>query len=133
MLKTLLAGAVSMLALDIFWIGFLGSKIYQTELKNVARYVNGKLDVVWYAAVIVYLAILFGLYYFVFPRVSGMNEAWRVFVTGGLFGMTMYLVYDFTNLAVIKNWTLKVSIIDGIWGFVLCGTVTTVMWWVSKM
>ena len=48
---------------------------------------------------------------------SGLSTWWKGFV----FGLTAYATYDLTNLAVIKNWPVKITFIDLLWG----STVTT--------
>jgi len=35
------------------------------------------------------------------------------------------LPYDLTNLATLKNWSIKVVIVDVLWGMILCGAVAT--------
>jgi uncharacterized membrane protein len=128
----MLSGAVSLLVLDALWLGYLGKSLYQQELRSIARYVDGRLDFVLWAAAIVYIAILAGLLLFVWPKAESMNSAVSVFVTGGLFGMVTYAIYDYTNLAVLKGWSVKIAAIDVVWGFILCGTATLVMWLVNR-
>jgi uncharacterized membrane protein len=47
----------------------------------------------------------------------------RAFVYGALFGFFAYATYDLTNLATVKDWPIIVTIVDLIWGTVLCGAV----------
>lgn len=35
---------------------------------------------------------------------------------GGLFGLFAYATYDLTNLATLKSWSLKLSVMDMAWG-----------------
>lgn len=132
MLKVLLSGIISFAILDGIWLGWLGKNIYKDELRSLGRFVNGNLELMWGAVFLVYALLLGGLYYFVLPQVSGLTSMWKVFIIGGAFGLITYGIYDFTNLAVLKNWTLKVTVVDVIWGIMLCGITTVVMWWVSK-
>ena len=37
-------------------------------------------------------------------------------------GMAVYAVYDFTNLAILKDYTLKMALMDAVWGGVLFAT-----------
>ena len=41
-----------------------------------------------------------------------------------VFGAICYATYDLTNLAVLKDWPLSISIIDIVWGAVLTMAVT---------
>ncbi|KKP57177.1 MAG: hypothetical protein UR49_C0002G0045 [candidate division WS6 bacterium GW2011_GWF2_33_92] len=43
-----------------------------------------------------------------------------------LFGLTTYATYDLTNLATLKGWNLKITIIDLIWGTSI-STLTTLL------
>ena len=43
-----------------------------------------------------------------------------------LFGLITYATYDLTNLATLKEWPLKITIIDLIWGTTLSTVVSTV-------
>ena len=45
--------------------------------------------------------------------------------------MISYGTYDLTNLASIKNWPLKVSIVDIIWGTVLSAVVSTASFFIA--
>lgn len=131
--KLILTGFVTFGILDFLWLGMFAQNLYKQEMRLTARYINGKLDVVWPAAFIVYIALVVSVLVFAYPRVAAWTSWWHVFLFGGLFGAVTYTIYDFTALAVLKNWSVKVSIIDVIWGFVLCGLVTLAMWWVGKM
>ena len=61
------------LAIDFFWLGFLMSNFYKTELGTLSRGSSGSYQTVWWAAVIVYICIPLGIILFVLPRVSTSN------------------------------------------------------------
>jgi uncharacterized membrane protein len=42
-----------------------------------------------------------------------------------LFGAVAYAVYDLTNLATLKGFTLKISLIDMAWGALMTGVVAS--------
>ena len=65
---------------------------------------------------IAWCLLSFGIEYFI---VQNKNPFWN----GMLFGLVVYGVYDFTNLATINGWTLNFAIQDILWGMILCGTV----------
>lgn len=131
-IKLFFSGLVSFLILDYIWLGFFAQRLYKQEMRLVGRYIHGKLDVVWPAALLVYIVLIIGLVAFVYPRVSTVTIWWKTFLWGGFFGAICYFVYDFTGLAVLKNWSLKLAVIDTIWGFIVCGIVTLVIWFVGK-
>jgi uncharacterized membrane protein len=42
------------------------------------------------------------------------------FAYGALLGFVVYGIYDMTNLAVFREWTVKIALIDWCWGIFLC-------------
>ena len=45
------------------------------------------------------------------------SEQWTsALLWGALFGLFAYGTYDLTNLATLRNWTLKVALLDMAWG-----------------
>ena len=73
-----------------------------------------------YSVVIVYIIIITGLYYFII----GPNKSYK---DGAFFGLAVYGVFDFTNHAILDNYSLPLAMMDTIWGMVLCGTTTFII------
>lgn len=68
------------------------------------------------AAFVFYLIFIFGLLIFVInPALANANVK-SALLLGALFGIVSYSTYDLTNLATLKDWPLKMTIIDIIWG-----------------
>ena len=44
-----------------------------------------------------------------------------------LFGLVIYAVYEFTNLATFSKWSLYLSVIDTLWGGTLFGLTTLIV------
>jgi len=53
-------------------------------------------------------------------------------VWGALFGFFTHATYDLTNLALLKDWPLKVVIVDIVWGVVLCSVVASLSFGVAR-
>jgi len=73
-----------------------------------------------YYAAIVYLIMGFSIYHFGFVRKVNLTDLF-------LIGFLGYAIYDFTNLATLKNWNVLLSLIDPFWGgtlFVLTYIIT---------
>jgi uncharacterized membrane protein len=47
-------------------------------------------------------------------------------VKGALLGFFCYMTYDLTNYATLRVWSLKVTILDMIWGTFLTGSAAAV-------
>jgi uncharacterized membrane protein len=71
-------------------------------------------------AIIVYLLLAIGLYYFI---VKPGLSAWEA----GLLGLVIYGTFDFTNYAMFKNYDLKTAIMDTVWGSLLFALTTMIV------
>ncbi|WP_448383249.1 DUF2177 family protein [Desulfosoma sp.] len=70
----------------------------------------------WWAAVIVYLLIPLGILLFALPGVNPERGLLSALFWGFLFGVTLYGVYDFTNLSTLARWPVPPSFADTAWG-----------------
>ncbi|MBP7320884.1 MAG: DUF2177 family protein [Lachnospiraceae bacterium] len=73
-----------------------------------------------------------GLVFFVINPAMEKNSWVFALLVGMLFGFITYSTYDLTNLATLKDWPLKITIIDLIWGSSLGGLVSTVTFFIAK-
>jgi uncharacterized membrane protein len=78
-----------------------------------------------YAAILCYIALIFGIYYFIIREKKSILEAF-------LLGVIIYAVYETTTLALLKNWTYKTAIIDTTWGGVLFALTTFIVYALKK-
>ena len=70
-------------------------------------------------AFITYIIMTFVLYYFIISRGGNYLDAL-------VLGMSTYGIFNFTNLAVLKDWPLSMAITDTIWGGVLFLLITII-------
>ncbi len=83
-------------------------------------------DLSWSAIFSVYVLLALGITYFVHPQLSQITLLGATLV-GTLFGLVVYGVYDFTNLAILKGWGLKLAVVDVIWGGVINALVVVII------
>lgn len=115
-------------AIDLVWLGVVARPFYQAEIGHLL-----KKDVNWTAAIIFYLIFIVGLIVFVIlPAMENKNIVEAIF-KGALFGFVTYATYDLTNLATLKDWPLKVTIVDLVWGTVLASSVSTISFLLSNL
>ncbi len=114
-------------AIDMLWLGVISKDFYKQQLGYIMTP-----NVNWYAAIIFYLIFIAGLVLFVISPALAKNSIQHALVFGALFGFITYATYDLTNLATIKDWPLKVTIVDMIWGAVLASSVSTVTYLISN-
>ena len=102
--------------IDILWLGVLAKGFYDRQLGPLrADQTN------WPAAAAFYFIFNLGLtVYAVTPAVMS-GEVIQALVRGILYGFFTYSTYDLTNLATLRDWPLTMSLVDILWGVVLCG------------
>ncbi len=112
------------LLLDYIWLAKLMQGFYIKELGPYARVRGTTIMPVYWAAAIVYLLLPLGIVLFALPRVDPANLVVSSLVWGGLFGLTVYGVYDMTNMSTLERWPVRMVWIDICWGCFLCGVTT---------
>ena len=104
------ATMISMLAIDLLWIGVIAKPLYQAGIGHLMA-AQPNLA----AALVFYLLFPLGLLLFAVLPTAGSGWG-KTLATGALFGFFAYATYDLTNLATLKGWPLGLSLIDMAWG-----------------
>lgn len=89
----------------------------------------------YYSALLVYVAISLGILVLVLPRVrtnTTDNMIMDSILYGGVFGLSSYAIFDFTMHFMFNKWSLAISIMDSIWGGVLCSIVTFILVYINS-
>jgi len=120
------------IAIDLFWLGIVMKNFYSQEIGELARRDGASMAPRWGAAFFVYVLIPLGIIIFVRPLIGADGSTLHALGYGALFGLVLYGVYDFTNLAVLDKWTLRVTLVDLAWGCALCGMTSVVMRWADR-
>ena len=102
---------VVFLALDFVWLGFVAKDFYRTQLGPLMLE-KPLLGV----AVVFYLLYVIGIVYFAVIPALETNSWVRAMTSGALLGLIAYSTYDLTNLATLRGWSVKLSIVDLSWG-----------------
>ncbi len=111
MIKRFLVTALVFLLIDIVWLAFISPKLYKA---NIGHLMSDKVNFI--AAGVFYLLYVGALLYFVIDPAIASASVWQGIWRGAFLGLVMYATYDLTNLATLKDWPLKITIIDLIWG-----------------
>ncbi len=109
------------LVIDFIWLIFIAKKLYDRELKEIK-----KEKINWFAAIIFYLIYIVGVVFFVIAPAIEKGNIWYSLYAGALFGLVAYATYDLTNLATMKGFPLKITIIDLIWGTFVTAAVSII-------
>lgn len=109
--------------LDALWLGLIATSFYSKEFGALARRTaDGALSPNWAAAIAAYIVLVLAIIIFILPQFTGKPISPAIFWYGAMFGVVVYGVYDLTNLATLKDWSLKVTALDMLWGGVIYGT-----------
>ena len=125
--KSIIIAAVVLLLLDGLWIGVIAKQLYMSQIGSFLRVENGNIMPNFFAAAVVYAALIAGILIFVIPK-SGDN-VWAALGWGALFGLICYGIYDFTNISVMNKWPVLICFVDVVWGSVLCGITSLIVMW----
>jgi uncharacterized membrane protein len=102
---------VVMVLLDLLWLGVIAKPLYQ---QGIGHLMADQPDIP--VAVLFYALYAVGIVIFaVLPQAGGASWG-ATLAMGALFGFFAYGTYDLTNLATLRDWPLKLSLIDIAWG-----------------
>jgi uncharacterized membrane protein len=114
-------------AIDMIWLGFIAKDFYR---ENLGQLLSPNIN--WTAAIVFYLLFIGGLVVFVISPAIEKNSWTYALIYGALFGLITYATYDLTNLATLKDWSIKVTVVDLLWGMVLSASVSTISYFISN-
>ena len=77
-------------------------------------------------AIVVYLSLVGAWYIFIYNERDKYSYFENI-KRAGLLGFFIYSVYDFTNMAIIKDYSLYLAIIDSLWGGILYMITTALL------
>ncbi len=122
--KTLFAYVSTGLAfalIDAVWLRTMAERLYRPEIGELMadKFRLGP-------AIVFYLLYIAGMLYFaVLPALQ--SGGWKAaLVSGAVLGLLCYATYDLTNFATLKLWSVKVTILDIIWGTILTGSAAAI-------
>ena len=126
MIYQFLISVLVFIGLDYLWIGVVMKNFYLDALGALARTANGAFKPHVSAMIGVYVALAFLTTFFVVPAFRALGMSWQTILIAFGFGVGLYAFYDLTNLAILKDWPMKVVVIDIIWGGVLVALGTVI-------
>jgi len=102
--------------------------IYLTSMKtyfdNQVKSIQGSvIQMNLLAAILCYISLVFGVYYFIIREKKSLFEAF-------LLGLVIYTVYEFTNWALFKKWKVATVIMDSLWGATLFTLTTAIIYFI---
>lgn len=116
------------LAIDAVWLLFISKNLYAKELSHLMAE-----KALLLPAFIFYLLFIVGVLVFaVIPGYQAQSLS-KTLMLGALFGLMTYATYDLTNLATFKDWPLKITLIDLVWGTSLSTVVALAGYYIAQL
>ena len=106
--------AFSMLALDSLYLSNMGGPLFAKMIKNIQK---EDMKINMFGAIGCYILLSVVLYKFIIIERKSLSDAF-------LLGFCIYGIFDFTNIAIFKNYQLIPSLVDTVWGGVFFYTMT---------
>ena len=116
-----LATSLVFLIIDGIWLGVVAWPFYKSEIGQLLK------PVLIAPAIIFYVIYVVAMIYFVISPNLNPYDWKNVLMMGFMLGVVCYATYDLTNLATLKDWSWKVSLIDIIWGGFVTSTTTSIV------
>lgn len=115
MLKPIIISAIVMLLLDAVYLSTF-SDFFNNVVKNIqGSRIKFKLS----GAVLCYMFLIGGLYYFILSQRKSVKEAF-------ILGMVIYGVYETTTYAIFDKWSPWAMLLDTLWGSILFALTTAI-------
>jgi len=117
---------LSLIVIDLIWLLGIAKNLYRNDMGSLMASEPKLL-----AGLGFYLLYALGTSIFVIiPAIS--KQSWIYAVQyGALFGFFCYMTYDLTNLAVIRDFPVRLALIDIAWGATVTAISATIAYWVG--
>jgi len=106
--KMILVASIIFILLDIIFL-YLNARTFEKQITQVQ---STPLKIRYEPAIICYIFLILGLYYFILREHKTPNEAF-------ILGMVIYGVYETTTYATLQKWRLETVVKDTLWGGIL--------------
>jgi len=134
MLTYLLAYVIALvlfLIVDAIWLTTMGASLYRATLGDILAPA-----VRLGPAIAFYLLFPIGIVVFAVAPGLRSGSAAEAVLYGALLGLITYATYDLTNFATLRNWSLKITVIDLAYGAVVVGLIagltTLIVQWLGR-
>jgi uncharacterized membrane protein len=113
---TLLISAILFILIDSVYLNLMKNYFEQ----QVVKVQGSPLKMNFLGAALCYIFLIVGLNYFIIKPKKSVQDAF-------LLGIVIYGVFETTNYALFKNWSIISVIIDTLWGGILFALTTYIM------
>jgi uncharacterized membrane protein len=112
----MLVSAIVFITIDSLYLQVM-KNYFQRQIQSVQ---GSSIKINFLGAAICYIFLIIGINYFIIKPSKSVSEAF-------LLGLVIYGVYETTNYALLKNWSLVTVFIDTLWGGLLFAITTYIV------
>jgi len=112
----LLVSAIVFISIDFIYLNVMKG-YFDNQIQSVQ---GSAIKMNYLGAAICYILLIVGINYFIIKPRKSVNDAF-------LLGIIIYGVYETTNYAMLKNWSILTVIIDTLWGGLLFAATTYIV------
>jgi len=112
----MLVSAIIFVVTDFIYLNLV-KDFFGKQIKSVQ---GSEIKVNFLGALVCYIFLIIGINYFIIKPRKSVQDAF-------LLGLVIYGVYETTNYALFKNWSIFTVIIDTLWGGILFAFTTYVV------
>jgi len=113
-IKKIVISSVVLLMIDLIYLKNIGTPVFSKVVNNIQ---GSELKLNFLGAFISYLFLIIAINYFILIPKKSILDAF-------ILGLCIYAVFDGTNLAIFKDYSIKAAIIDSLWGGILFAITT---------
>ena len=115
-MKDLIAVSLILVIIDVVYLSLIGGKPF-VDMVTLIQQEEVKMN--HFSAAVAYILLVAMMYIFIIKKKASNTEAF-------LLGLFTYGIFDFTNMALFKNYNLTIALQDTIWGGILFTLVNIV-------
>ena len=112
----MLASAIIFVVIDFIYLNLI-KDFFGKQIKSVQ---GSEIKVNLLGVALCYIFLIIGINYFIIKPRKSVQDAF-------LLGLIIYGVYETTNYALFKNWSIVTVIMDTLWGGVLFALTTYIV------
>lgn len=118
---------ISLIVVDMVWLLVIAKNMYRDSMGDLMAE-EPKLA----AGAAFYVLYAIGVCIFVIMPALAKQSWFDAVLYGALFGFFCYMTYDFTSLAVIRNFPTQLAFIDIAWGSFVTAAISGFIYWVGN-
>ena len=112
----MLISAIVFISIDFIYLNVM-KNYFNKQIQDIQ---GSKIEMNFLGAALCYIFLIYGLNYFIIKPRKTVNEAF-------LLGLVIYGVYETTNYAMFKKWSIITVIMDTLWGGLLFASTTYII------